>query len=723
MVLGFLEYNISLNHFHRFVCKITSKVKVFIFLPCFNQQAMAADKRALDRLPSISANTASYKLRHGLAKTFCDLVKVELKTCHFSLNIDEAMSKTNKKVLAILTSHFSPSQNRIVVHHFAAMNIVRVSSETLFKEVTLFMTKHGFDWNNLTSVLMDSCRVMRGSKSGLETLLRKEAPHLLDIDGDTCHHANNAAVQFCKPFQRHVESMLTDLHTEFQYSTGLRDTFYKFCTALQIKATKPEQYASHRWLSVLDVSVDTLRLWDAIILYTASFIMMKDLPDYQEVIDEVLERREVSDKGKRAVKSLQEALKKKWSSFTSHGKDRKLRLVKKVFEFHDQTLILLHTYISALSLLKEYVLFFQKREPVVHRLHDKQVDLLKDFLACFVTPASLQTPDLTKIDLDNKKNLLPGRHLTVGTTASKLMSKQSKEIKISIRDKLLKGFVSCGKYLQTKMPVNNETLQICSMLDPVVRRTSVARKLLLKIPEKTNLLPKDPETCDKFQREINRYTSDPCPSRASEEDPVDVWWGAVSQERYPLLTAAAKGLLSCFHGPIVESSFSEMSDVLCKQKSNMDIETYMAIQTVKSTLAAKKQTAVQYFAKADPVKEPVSKVLVDNMKKAWIGNEARKMTNKESREQEKEKLGVETTTPVPSKVQEKQRILHTAAKEREVPTKKRKAHDIEEEDTVQEEHHAAASVCIADDEVQSVTDVTPTPKPKVKQAKLDCFFK
>lgn len=32
---------------------------------------------------------------------------------------------------------------------------------------------------------MDSCNVMRGSKTGLETRIRREkAPHLLDIDGD-----------------------------------------------------------------------------------------------------------------------------------------------------------------------------------------------------------------------------------------------------------------------------------------------------------------------------------------------------------------------------------------------------------------------------------------------------------------------------------------------------------------------------------------------------------
>ena len=55
------------------------------------------------------------------------------------------------------------------------------------------MEDNEIPWSNLISVLMDSCNVMRGSKSGVEVRLRAKAPHMLNIDGDTCHHAHNAA--------------------------------------------------------------------------------------------------------------------------------------------------------------------------------------------------------------------------------------------------------------------------------------------------------------------------------------------------------------------------------------------------------------------------------------------------------------------------------------------------------------------------------------------------
>ncbi|PVD34797.1 hypothetical protein C0Q70_06074 [Pomacea canaliculata] len=200
----------------------------------------------------------------------------------------------------------------------------------------------------------------------------------------------------------------------------------------------------------------------------------------------------------------------------------------------------------------QYIVFFQKREPVVHRLHDKQTELLKDFLACFVKPEALSAAsDVTSIDLTDPDNIHMESMFTISSAANTLMKKQPKEVKKSIRLKMREAFVKCGTYLQEKMPVNNKVLKICSVLDPIMRNTTQARQLLGQIPSRTNLVQNDQDTVDRFHREVNKYTYDVSPSSASEDAPVDVWWGGVSQDRFPLLCAAAKALLSCFHGPII----------------------------------------------------------------------------------------------------------------------------------------------------------------------------
>lgn len=53
------------------------------------------------------------------------------------------------------------------------------------------MENNEIPWDNMMSILMESCNVIRGSKTGLETRIRTEkAPHLLDIDGDVCHRVH-----------------------------------------------------------------------------------------------------------------------------------------------------------------------------------------------------------------------------------------------------------------------------------------------------------------------------------------------------------------------------------------------------------------------------------------------------------------------------------------------------------------------------------------------------
>lgn len=85
------------------------------------------------------------------------------------------------------------------------------------------------------SVLMDSCNIMRGSKSGLKVRLRNEkAPRLLDIDGDFCHHIHNASKVFSKPFGGWVEDYLHNIYIDFNWSVDLKEKLEKICVISNI---------------------------------------------------------------------------------------------------------------------------------------------------------------------------------------------------------------------------------------------------------------------------------------------------------------------------------------------------------------------------------------------------------------------------------------------------------------------------------------------------------
>ena len=78
-------------------------------------------------------------------------------------------------------------------------------------------------------------------------------------------------------------------------------------------------------------------------------------------------------------------------------------------------------------------------------------------------------------------------------------------------------------------------------------------------------------------------------------------------------------LLTIFHGPRVESSFSVMGDIMDKKSGRMNVSTYSAIQTVKYSLNAKTShvftpKSVQVFQRSDWLKSPVMSEVVEGIR-------------------------------------------------------------------------------------------------------------
>ena len=67
---------------------------------------------------------------------------------------------------------------------------------------------------------------------------------------------------------------------------------------------------------------------------------------------------------------------------------------------------------------------------------------------------------------------------------------------------------------------------------------------------------------------------------------ADTQWFKL-KDKYSLLSKMSSALLTIFHGPRVESSFSVMGEVMDKKSGRMNMSTYTAIQTVKYSLNAK----------------------------------------------------------------------------------------------------------------------------------------
>ncbi|KAL0978791.1 hypothetical protein UPYG_G00175240 [Umbra pygmaea] len=424
----------------------------FTFAPVIVKlaQTLATDKVALSGL-KLSRTAAAYKMVHGLGFTFSERIFSNTRKYPFSINLDESTNNGGKKVLSILVSYFNPDRKMVDVEHLGSLEVLKVSALKLEKLLVKFFKDNNIPWFNLVSMLMDSCSVMRGNKMGLESRVRQNhCPSLLDVDGDSCHHIHNAAKVFAAPFSNHLERLFGDLHADHQWATDQLAYLREICEFMSIPGSAPKRFIQHRWLSAYDVAITTQRMLPAYKVLYYGFMDKEDKALYKDPLGQLFTNYKVSEKAQTQIGSFHEDLSKK--GMTQLDKDRKKRVVRKVW--HEATITELHlsVYTGVLPILKEYVMVFQGSQTLVHKLHDKQLQVFTNFLACFVKSEHLNPmpKSLATLDLDNK--LLPVREMYVGREANRFrVAHPQHPLLKPFLEEVSRAYITCARYLQKNL--------------------------------------------------------------------------------------------------------------------------------------------------------------------------------------------------------------------------------------------------------------------------------
>ncbi|GBM54057.1 hypothetical protein AVEN_220616-1 [Araneus ventricosus] len=136
------------------------------------------------------------------------------------------------------------------------------------------------------------------------------------------------------------------------------------------------------------------------------------------------------------------------------------------------------------------------------------------------------------------------------------------------------------------MPFANPFLKAVSSLDPFNRKTSVALELMKELPLYASNVVQDSEK-EAYDLEIHNFQNDHFSDIVEES--VDLWWGDVENTlKYPLLSRMTFALLTCFHEPKVESSFSIMNNVITPGSNRLNVSTFNAMQCIKYELRSQK---------------------------------------------------------------------------------------------------------------------------------------
>ncbi|XP_062595254.1 uncharacterized protein LOC134256589 [Saccostrea cucullata] len=462
---------------------------------------------------------------------------------------------------------------------------------------------------------------------------------------DTCWKVPFSRLQ-CS-FHKKNQPIVYRTISDFKWSPDLRESMEEICLMLGVKFTMPQRYVSHRWLSVYDVTMDTLRMFDAFAIFYYSWVISLDFDKvkYLPVVVEVYHRLKVPKESRQRINDIMTHLLKTFISYslpeftpgsrskesgpqfcltslelkkknlTKDGKDRKRRIVEKLFVDRKSIKLILGLYSSVLPMLKEFVVLFEMKEPLIHQLHERQMDLVKEFFLCFVKPEVVVEASsgskLKAIDVTSSKNLMSREQIFLGSKARNLVSSSSAgdyTVKCFL-DQVIEAYKSCGKTLTDKLPLTNKFIRSVAAIHPDAGHSSVL-KLLLNLPKlATNVLDDE----EPYDRDCRRFQVDQLKD-IEDEERIDHWWGNPAlSEKYPSLTRMVKAVLCCFHGPQVEASFSSMTDIIDNKSNRLNATTFSAIQTVRYELSASGKTAVQYFQKKDFLHEKIDVNLCKNM--------------------------------------------------------------------------------------------------------------
>lgn len=78
----------------------------------------------------------------------------------------------------------------------------------------------------------------------------------------------------------------------------------------------------------------------------------------------------------------------------------------------------MNLYLSVSTLFKAFILIFEQKQPMCHRLHDEMVDLFQHFLSLFMKHEELRdSKQLKTIDVNNEELHQPVKTFFIGHEA------------------------------------------------------------------------------------------------------------------------------------------------------------------------------------------------------------------------------------------------------------------------------------------------------------------
>ena len=244
--------------------------------------------------------------------------------------------------------------------------------------------------------MSDSPNVMRGEHNGVITpITRKYAPHLIDLGGCSLHYVSNAVKNATQKLYKaeEVEEFLQDICSFFSFHVEFAEEFRELQEELEIPQHRLVKYCTVRFLSIYSSVKRALEQYE-----TLKHLFLVNIP-----------------KNHRNVAK----------------QPRVMRIVQKLQDKF--TLPTLEFIKFASEPYNRYEQLFQRNEPTIHLLYNKQVELYRTTLLSFCKFEEVEKLSndsaLVKFKYEETKNHLHKSKIELGVKATEIIKNFSQDDK------------------------------------------------------------------------------------------------------------------------------------------------------------------------------------------------------------------------------------------------------------------------------------------------------
>jgi len=341
----------------------------------------------------------------------------------------------------------------------------------------------------------------------------------------------------------------------------------------------------------------------------------------------------VTAAGRQTIFAILRQLKAK--NMTLLGKRRKQRVCIKLFDKRRETDLLTKTVLHVFPMFKDFILCFETKRPMIHKLHDKITMLFRKYLGLFIKAEDIREngKQLAKLNLEDKTKHVPLKHVSIGECSQILSTCHESDV-LQFKKRVFNAYLTTAGYMQKKLPLDHALLSTLSMLDPLAFGQTESSIILKKLPA---FFPNIPVST--FDEEIMKMQYDVNILVGSEAD-LDEWWNSVFKlKAYPSVEKIVTACLSIFSGPRVEQSFSIMNNIITSKTSSLNLSTYEAILSTKYFLLAQNKTSIQLYERLDAVHSPVDLSLAWHLQTSHARYVKKLKTQRQEREAKDKQLG------------------------------------------------------------------------------------